>query len=148
MNFWVRLAGPEVDSDRTVLAGQPLSVGSTNECSTVEDALHATSLQRRVIHVQQQGQLKSFKTARQGSVSGSKAAGNIEIWNDRIREMLLGCRELCGTFFAANQQKLREHSGRCGNAELAAATFSRACWLTIPVRRLKSMPESISPRIH
>lgn len=38
---------------------------------------------------------------------------NVEVWNDRIRQML-SCRELRGTFFAANQQKLREHSSHCG----------------------------------
>ncbi len=38
---------------------------------------------------------------------------NVEIWNDRIGKML-DCRALRGTFFAANQQKLREHSSHGG----------------------------------
>lgn len=37
-----------------------------------------SSVQRRVIHAQQQDQLDSLKAARQGSLAGSKAAGNIE----------------------------------------------------------------------
>ena len=148
---------------------------------TPETSPH-TSVQRRVIHVQQHDQLHSLKAARQGSIAGSTAAGhieqghwlvpiedrrgptnavpastregmleslslgsylllvdytsrlfrtgkanlnarvteifgrlasNVEVWNDRVRKML-SCRELRGTFFAADQQKIREHSSRCG----------------------------------
>ena len=158
-----------------------LNVFAAGLAETPESSPH-TSLQRRVIHVQQQDQLESLTAAEQGSIAGSKAAGNIEqghwlvpiedrrshtnsvpastragmleslslgsylllvdytsrlfrtgkanlnagvteiferlesnveIWNDRIRTML-GCRELRGTFFAADQQKIREHSSHCG----------------------------------
>jgi hypothetical protein len=141
-----------------------------------------TSVQQRVMHVGQQGKLDAMKAARQGSVAGSDAAGNVEqahwlipiqdrrahtnavpsstregmletlslgsylllvdytsrlfrkgkarlnagvkdvfdrletsaeVWNDRIEKML-GCCELRGTFFAADDTKVREHASRCG----------------------------------
>ena len=40
-------------------------------------------------------------------------ASDVDVWNDRVGKML-SCRELRGTFFAADQQKIREHSSRCG----------------------------------
>ena len=192
-----------------------LNVFAAGLAETRETSPH-TSVQRRVIHVQQHDQLHSLKPARQGSIAGSKAAGNIEqghwlvpiedrrsptnavpastregmleslslgsylllvdytsrlfrtgkahliagvteiferlasnveVWNDRVRKML-SCREQRGTYFAADQQKIREHSSRCGVLvqrhapnELAAATFSRSCGLTIPARQPRSTPE-------
>jgi hypothetical protein len=52
----------------------PLAAGIAE---TPEKSPH-TSIKQRVDHVQEQGKLDSLKAARQGSVAGSKAAGNLE----------------------------------------------------------------------
>ena len=158
-----------------------LNVFAAGLAGTPETSPH-TSVQQRVQNVKQQGKLDLLKAARQGSVAGSQAAGNLEqahwlvpiedrrvlanagdasnregmletvslgsylllvdytsrlfrhgkarltggvkeiferletsaeFWNDSLQKML-GCRDLRGSFFAANPEKIREHAARCG----------------------------------
>ena len=84
--------------------------------STREGMLASLSLGSYLLLVDYTSRL--FRTGKANLNAGvaevfERLESNLEVWNDRIRQML-NCRELRGTFFAADQQKIREHSSRCG----------------------------------